>query len=150
MGVKSEAQAGQGTGLPSAAPPPRSKAVPALGDAWAEVKSGRFGYRDRHWDKAPGQGAWQVGPWWPPCLGRTGGSCSPGLSPSRGLWAFGCMHALVSRHKCSFFLGGPRAQEASLGHGAVQPKNVRDLHLRDCALFIEGLYLFGGGVKGTK
>lgn len=55
------------------------------------------------------------------------------------------LHALFSQHKRSFFLGGPRAQEASLGHGAVQPKNVRDLHLRDCALSIVGLYLLGGG-----
>lgn len=64
-----------------------------------------------------------------------------------GIW----LHAFFSQHKSSFFLGGPRAQEASLGHSAVQPKNVRDLHLRDCTLFLVGLYLFGGGgLKGTK
>lgn len=109
MGVESEAQAGQGPGLPSTSPPPRSKAVPALGDAWAKVESGRFGYSDRQCDKAPGQGTWQVGPGWPPCLGCTGGSCSPGLSPGQGLWAFGCMPFSLTTTVASSWVGpGPR------------------------------------------
>lgn len=56
-----------------------------------------------------------------------------------GIW----LNALSSRHKSRFFLGRPRTLEASLGHGAVQPKNVRDHHIRDCALFTMGLYRFG-------
>lgn len=62
-----------------------------------------------------------------------------------GIW----LHALSSRHKSRFFLFRPRALEASLGHGAVQPKNVRDHHIRDCNSVYSGIIPIWG-VKGTK
>lgn len=138
--MKSEAQGEQGTGLPSTLPPGVQNSASPAGC----VDQGRVwpvGLQRR----APGQGPR------PGC--PAGEARDPAGRPvwaavaeatlqkdpwlgSVGIWP----SALSSRNKSRFFPG--RAREASLGHGAVQPKNVRDFHIRNCALFTVGLYSF--------